>query len=305
MSIAQILNYIYNSYNDNDKTFFDVYFVYQAINKFVLIKEEDFSGYTDKLKDPYQRDGYLIYRDTFYIFQEWGKKETMPLYYRKLPPVINMKSLSLYNYLNQTEYIELLSNKKIINDFNKTKYYYSNRIENVYVGIIETDNNNADIFKIRKKLSISSKNRGKGILTYTGSICNKKSNEYILSLCKYLDIKSKDSDSRDILCNKIKEKLLYLEKYSTNNKTYIILPINHPNYKFPYNIFDRAEHIKNNLIQKLSIYERNIKIKKSSKEVTLLIDLKNTIINEENIKYLQKMGYTFNEKNKLFNIIIK
>ena len=304
-TIDDILKYIYNSYSDKDKNFFDTYFIYQAINKFVLIKEEDFSGYIDKIKDPYQRDGYLIYRDIYYIFQEWGKKESMPLYYRQIPPEINMKSLSLYNYLIKKNNINILETDIKLNDFNKTKYYYANRPENNYVGIIEIGTDNEDIFKIRKKLSISSKNRGKGILTYKGSICNKKSNEYLLNVCKHLEVTSNSNESRDLLCDKIKEKLLDLEKYSNNKKTYIILPINHPHYKFPYNLEDRSEYIKNNLIEKLTIYDRNISIKKQATQIVITIDLKETNIKEENIKYLQQLNAIFDKNKKLFNIIIK
>ena len=41
--------------------------------------------------------------------------------------------------------------------------------------------------------------------------------------------------------------MLFLEKYSTDNKTYLIVPKGHTTYDFPYNIKDRVEYVKNKL----------------------------------------------------------
>jgi hypothetical protein len=41
--------------------------------------------------------------------------------------------------------------------------------------------------------------------------------------------------------------MLFLEKYSTDNKTYLIVPKGHSTYNFPFNIKDRVEYIKNKL----------------------------------------------------------
>jgi len=54
-----------------------------------------------------------------------------------------------------------------------------------------------------------------------------------------------DKLTREFICNEIRDKLLFLEKYSTskdgNKITYMMIPINHPVYPFPYNLEDRIK----------------------------------------------------------------
>jgi hypothetical protein len=55
------------------------------------------------------------------------------------------------------------------------------------------------------------------------------------------------SGTRNDICQKIKERLIFLEKYSIDNKTYLIIPKNHSKYEFPFNIKDRVEYVKTKL----------------------------------------------------------
>ena len=58
-----------------------------------------------------------------------------------------------------------------------------------------------------------------------------------------------------------------LEKYSTGKDklTYLIVPTNHKNYKFPINLEDRIKFIQNYLKQNINV-KYDIKISKSQKK---------------------------------------
>jgi len=49
--------------------------------------------------------------------------------------------------------------------------------------------------------------------------------------------------------------MLFLEKYSVDNKTYLIVPKGHSIYDFPFNLKDRVDYIK----EKLKEYKLTIK----------------------------------------------
>jgi hypothetical protein len=78
--------------------------------------------------------------------------------------------------------------------------------------------------------------------------------------------------TRENICNELKEKLLYLEKYATtkdgNKITYVIIPNDHPVYPFPYNLEDRIKD-RINQINKLAERKVDILVKKSDKKYTL------------------------------------
>jgi hypothetical protein len=90
------------------------------------------------------------------------------------------------------------------------------------------------------------------------------------------EIDSIKKSKRESLCNFIKDKLLFLEKYATsadkNKKTYVMIPYDHPFYKFPYNLEDR---IKNYLGQIKSIVSRDIDIKTIKSKNGVFLDQKN------------------------------
>ena len=99
------------------------------------------------------------------------------------------------------------------------------------------------------------------------------------------------------MCTKIMNKLIELEKYSTgkNKKTYIMVPFDHPKYKFPLNLEDRLEYLKNNseviLSQKIKFKEN---ISKKDKNILLEFKLTKKPIKDE-IDKLIEIG--FNSKN--------
>ena len=44
--------------------------------------ENDFNNFGDTVFDKYNRTGYLIKQDNFYIFQPFDQNENVPLHYR-------------------------------------------------------------------------------------------------------------------------------------------------------------------------------------------------------------------------------
>ena len=130
----------------------------------------------------------------------------------------------------------------------------------VIVGIIDklsgtrkiTIGEEGDVFKIRSKRSkILEKKRGTGIPSIKGAVCysskDKDQLKKIAGKINMLDYSAKDT--RIETCEKIKLKLLYLEKYSTgkDNITYMMIPFNHPVYPFPLNLEDRIKYVEQEL----------------------------------------------------------
>jgi len=149
-------------------------------------------------------------------------------------------------------------------DFDSVMEYYEARNEFKYIGIIDKESSRRkhpeelkDVFKIRNKRSkILDKKRGTGISSFKGAVCNtSKSKGYLKKVANYIGVKIGSIDSKISLCEKIKEKLLFLEKYSTEKKknkmTYMIIPYNHPIYPFPYNLEDRTVYIKDKIRDKI------------------------------------------------------
>ena len=163
--------------------------------------------------------------------------------------------LNSTNIENELKLEELEENNLLVYDFESVINYYNSRDEFEYVGIIDKDNETKnkslekikDNFKLREKLKNDGTKKSKTVQTFKGSVCNNsKTKKYITNIAKKLKIKNM-SGNRDVLCNKIMEELFNLEKYSIgeNKKTYLIIPANHPTYKFPLNLEDRIQYLKN------------------------------------------------------------
>jgi hypothetical protein len=114
------------------------------------------------------------------------------------------------------------------------------------------------------------------------------------------EIKRINKLTKENICNELKEKLLFLEKYSTtkdNNKiTYVMIPLNHPTYPFPYNLEDRIKYI----IKKINKISSNIEIlvKKQKDNSGLLfykLSFENNNIYKDNYDNFTKIGFTLNK----------
>lgn len=286
----ELLNEIKKTLNKHQIKLFDNYFLDKAIQELMPITENDFNNFKDTIYDKYNRPGYIIQRNIYYIFQPFNENEDVNMFYRTHIDIEHSNLVSIENYVKQK--FGDVKIKPIIDAVRKTEKegynfdnvleYYNERKENFIVGIIDRIYNE-DIFKIRepRDFLIKTKKRGTGIPTLKGSVCfSSKTKEYLINaLDKLLKINVKSpktnnnkininqfkSASREIICDEIKNILLHLEKYSTtkdNNKiTYVMIPDNHALYPFPYNLEDRIKHriklIKNIIGRNIDIFVKN------------------------------------------------
>jgi hypothetical protein len=284
----EMLKEIKKSFLPHQAELFDPYFIDQALESMMPKSENDFNNFKDTVFDKYNRAGYLIQRGKYYIFQPFGEFEDVPMYYRENNEIPNVNQVSLKNYIKQ-KYGDIKAvgpaveekniNKKIIGyNFESVIDYYDDRDENFIVGIIDKNFNrlassDMDLFKIREPRGrVSDKRRGTGIPTLKGAVCaTSKDKDYLMNLVRKIpniskdEIKRIDKLTREDICNEVRDKLLYLEKYSTtkdNNKmTYVMIPADHPTLPFPYNLEDRIkQHIRE--INKLCERQIDTQVKK-------------------------------------------
>jgi hypothetical protein len=272
-TLHDVLEYVKNSYEEEKRDLFDEFFVFKALDSLIPITENDFNNFRDTITDKNNTQGYLIYRDDYYIFQPFDQNEDVPLYYRVNKIQDISYELSLFNYLKNSEkYKKIKDTKKkdkfdtkskdpdeiVGYNFDETLEYYDTRDEYEFVGIIDKEISRRktkraeeikDVFKIRPKLpKVLDKKRGTGIPSLKGAVCStSKSKEYLDDIAKKLGATVKPEMTRIDVCDQIENKMLEKEKYSTdkdkNKLTYVRLPANHPKYPFPYNLEDRIKHI--------------------------------------------------------------
>jgi hypothetical protein len=306
-TLEKILKYVKNSYSEEKKELFDNFFVFKALDELIPLTENDFNNYKDTILDKFNRQGYLIYNNGNYIFQPFDQNEDVPMYYRTTFDKEIPNQLSLYNYLkNSIEYNnlkgkittdseEILKQNVQVYDFDSVMDYYDNRDEFKYVGIIDKELSRRkskqveelnDVFKIREKRSkILDKKRGTGIPSLKGAVCSvAKDKGYLESLAKALDLKYEKNDTRISICDKIRDKMLYLEKYGTtkegNKMTYVMIPANHPIYPFPYNLEDRIKLITDKIKKEITI-KHNLNVNKDKKKDNIIYKI--TIDNSDKI----------------------
>ena len=320
-TLEQIVEYAKKNYPAKKINLFKEFFVYKALDELIPITENDFNNFRDTILDKYDRSGFLIYRNKYYIFQPFDQNEDVPMYYRNTYDKNISNQLSLYNYLTSTfEYKTRHGKKKKdtskgstalkedfdFYDFKGTQEYYDSRKEFNYVGIIDKEvsrrksrntDDLKDVFKIReKRAKILEKKRGTGIPSERGAVCKtSKDKEYLEKIAKFIKIKPEKGNTRNDLCTQIKNRLLHLEKYSTskegNKVTYIIIPKNHPEYPFPYNLEDRVKFILNKLKQKLKFkLDHKTKQKKKNNLATYQITIPNSKKLDEFDDVLKKLG---------------
>ena len=171
-----------------------------------------------------------------------------------------------------------------------------------------------DLFKVRTPLKKSEQRRGTGIVSIKGAVCfNSKDKDYLVNIIKKLrklvpfELIIKSKIKREDLCDEIKKALLYLEKYSTskdkNKITYVMIPANHPEYEFPYNLEDRIKYNLNKINQ---ITNRKIdhKVIKEDKGKSYIIEIKSNKYIEDNLAEIRKLGFQ-QSGSKLIKKLIK
>ena len=290
---------------DHERELFEEYFLEQSLKNMMPITENDFNNFTDIIYDKYNRPGYIIQRGIYFIFQPFNENEDVPLYYKQFIDINYNNKNSIDNYVKQnySTYIDKVAEVmpkfaasdddkiRIIKEYNfeDTLDYYENRDENFIVGIIDKNLNklastDMDLFKIRPpRAKILDKKRGTGIPTFKGAVCwVSKDKNYLIEIFKKLPFISQEEIhkiqkfTKENICEAIKNKLLYLEKYSTsedNNKiTYVMIPKDHPIYPFPYNLEDRIKFIIKNI---KSIIHNTSDIIVKKKKIKIIIYIMN------------------------------
>ena len=357
----EIYQKIVSSLTSHQKDLFEDKFLSKSLSDLTPINENDFNNFYDTIFDKYSRPGYLIKRSKYFIFQPFDQNEDSPMYYRNKMNINYENQIPIENYvkinplfkkikgknLDKDDESELTDNenqkdgvKKTKDkgyDFDQTMSYYMNRDENFIVGIIDKNLNKLaseddDLFKIRPpRAKVLEKKRGTGIPTLKGAVCStSKSKPHLIKLYEKLPKVTKEELdklkklTREEICSEIKNKLIFLEKYSKkseNNKiTYLMIPIDHPVYKFPLNLEDRLDYLITKLEDLLKLSPGALKLKSDSlsKKIKLTIEeLKDdkskgfymTINNVNEIgdkisTILEKEGFIYNKSTNTWNINI-
>jgi len=313
-TIDDIIEYVKYIYEKEKKDLFDEFFVFKALDEMIPSSQNDFNSFKDFIMDKFNKLGYILYVNKYYVFQPINKKTDIPMVYRMMPEKLTVNTLTLKNYIKNNDKFATQKQKLFKNqtqniiktkeyDFDSVMDYYNNREEFAYVGIIDKDPKTGnDIFKIRKKREkILEKKRGTGISTLKGNLCTTTKNKnYLLNIAKKLNINIKNKISKTNMCSIIKNKMLELEKYSIGDKkmTYIMIPKDNLNYIFPYNLEDRVEYI-------INLMEKNIDIKLNISVTNKEHKNYNIIIKNDLTKYkdfLMKFNANVNDKETIINI---
>jgi hypothetical protein len=305
-TLNTIVDFVKKCYENDKKELFDIFYVYKALDEFMPITENDFLNMEDVLYDKYNREGYLIYVNGYYLFQPKSEKENLMTYYRKKYNIQINNNISLYTYMKTFKNYKIEETIEKY-DFDMGRKYYDSREEWDYVGILDYDISlKKDVFKLREKIidKNNKKKRGTGINSYRGSACfNSKSKEYLDKIATILNIEHPEKDARPELCDKIFEKMFQLEKYETgkNKKTYLIIPYNHPIYKFPLNLEDRVKHVKNE-VNDLYTTTQDIKVEYNKNKLEYVLSFKENKTNDEIHEALKEMGFKLN--NMIYSIVL-
>ena len=266
-TLREILIEVKKMYKEEQQELFEDWFVYQALDTLIPVEKNEFINFKDTIYDKFNIAGYLIYRGYFYIFQPFEQDEDAPMFYRKTYSKDLINQLSLYSYLQGNKlFIESKKLQEKIKasislekyDFKTNQEYYDEREEFDIVGVINTLSGTrkltigkeGDVFKIRdKRGKILDKKRGVGIPSISGAVCySSKDKSQLKKLSSKLNIGYDKKMTRIDTCLSIRDRLLYLEKFSTGkeNLTYMIIPYNHPVYIFPLNLEDRIRYVESN-----------------------------------------------------------
>jgi hypothetical protein len=339
-TLENILEYVKETYNEEKRDLFDEFFVFKALDELIPITENDFNNFKDTILDKYNQQGYLIYRNKYYIFQPFDQNEDVPMYYRTSFDKELTQSLSLYNYLkNMDKYSDYKTDKGPLDlseddkafsseiekeemtsvyDFDSNMDYYDNRPEYKYVGIIDKEVSRRksekveelkDVFKLReKRAKVLEKKRGTGIPSIKGAVCySAKNKNYLEKVADELKLQYASEDTRIDLCERIKTRMIELEKYSTgkDKMTYIMVPKNHNEYPFPLNLEDRVEYIQTNLREIIKIkFDMKVatKTNKSNNKPYYEIVIKNDPKLKDYEKDLIKVGGKLEDKQWIITI---
>jgi superfamily II DNA or RNA helicase len=302
---------------------FDIYILYKVLDNYIINDDSEIINYSDSeyIIDKYNRPGYLIYVNKFYVFQPLWTPINQTIserenYYYNINLNVSLKDYLSYNNL-LTNYNNSNTIQKTEYDFETGKSYYTEKKEYDFVGIIDKEPNKKkskieinDIFKLRKKLTkTNSKKRQVGLQSYSGSVCfNSYTIDELLKLSKKLGVKNQKYKNRSDICKNIKDVMYDLEKYTTDNITYMIIPYNHPSIPFPLNIHDRVNMLKKDLKKNFEnstlVIDKQDIVEKIPHKYNINIQIKDNIEELRNYLILHKFNIIKETKNNI-NIEIK
>jgi len=284
-NIKELERIIQSKYPEEKRDLFDIFFVYRALDELLPGSEEELQNFEDYVYNKYNVQGYLVYKDKFYIFQPLGEKTDITLDYRSSFNTNLSHNIYLDEFVKGT-YKTLPTSSdfktKLVYDFESNQDYYDSREENEFVGIIDKPPNAKhllkiksqinDVFKLRPKRNNKNiKKREIGLPSIKGATClTAKDKNQLIKIAKSLGIglNPTQKNSRESLCSLIKKTLIYMEKYAGSRtgipkKTYLIIPVDHPIFVFPLNIEDRID-----FIEKISQVKLDVKPLKTGFEVS-------------------------------------
>jgi len=332
-TLEEIIDYVKKNYDEDKIDLFDEFFIFKALDELIPITENEFNNFKDTILDKFNRPGYIIYINKYYIFQPFNQNENISMEYRTNFESPNVQKLSLYNYLKHSDKYKEIKEKikknrfeedrekeeilgdKDFYDFDSTMEYYENRNEFKYVGIIDKEVSRRkakqidelkDVFKIReKRAKVLDKKRATGVFSFLGGVCTSRERTFLVNVADELGIKTNNMQTRSDICESIKNKLAELEKYSKgkNKMTYLIVPANHYDYPFPYNLEDRKEYVINKLEKEIK-YKFNYDIKEiqNNKNTEYKIIIKDSDKLADYYKLLEKNRFVQNKNEWILDI---
>ncbi len=332
-SLEEITDYVRKNYDEDKLDLFDEFFIYKALDELIPITENEFNNFKDTILDKFNRPGYIIYVNKYYIFQPFNQNENISMEYRSSFESPNVQKLSLYNYLkNSDKYQEIrekinknkfeddrekeeILGEKSYYDFDSVMEYYDNRDEFQYVGIIDKEVSRRkskqieelkDVFKIReKRAKILDKKRATGVFSFLGGVCTSRERGFLLNIAKEIGLDVKDEQTRLNICEAVRDKLAELEKYGKgkNKITYLIVPSNHPEYPFPYNLEDRKDYVINILEKEIKYkFQYDVEEQTKNKKTTYIITIKDNDKLKEYYGLLEKHGFSKSKNEFILNI---
>jgi len=328
-TLQEIIDYVKSRFPVEKRDLFDNYFVYRALDELIPLTVNDFNNFHDTFLDKYNNQGYIIYRDPYYLFQPFNKPESLPMVYRRLYRPVLQNKVGLKDYLESDpdynkfkdrlvldESVQNISEIATVNvgtnimsnyDFQSNRDYYEKRKEFAWVGIIDRESAKRktktvleikDVFKIRpKRPPAPKKKRAIGLPSYKGAVCDvSNEKDTLLNILKAIGVRINDvpkSDGRSAICQTIKDRLFTLEKYKPGSEkiTYLIIPANHPTIPFPLNLDDRIDEIIKKIkdITKLAIKPKIDKKKVGTDNDLVMYNYTITIKNSDLDRYNELM----------------
>jgi superfamily II DNA or RNA helicase len=292
--LNDIIIFVKNNYTNTLKKVFNVNLIYKALTQYCPTKEYEFNQLTDFIIDKFDRNGYLIQRGDYYIFQPFGYDTKLPIYLRDDYELQYNNNITINEFLQTKNLLQKVEH----NDEDPKYNFYSkfnitnDREEHDIVGFIKYvrikgTNRYKTIFNLRlKRKKDNVKKREKGLPSLDGANCLTKSKYDLIQISnKYLSLNIDKQKTIKQICNVIKEKLLELEKNTKGKKKkkYVYIQNNHPDYVIPYNLEDRID-----------IWYKNIKdyFKNNSETIQIEInnnniEINNNGLNKNNIDYLK------------------